>query len=134
MKTLIKISFFLIAVLYLFGLGKQFHTFIDFHVHQDEIIAQFCINTEKPEMECNGQCHLKEKLSQTSVKLDFVKQDSSHEDMSFVNPSFDGFEELDYPNVDFLFANINFKICQLMNLNYKFQKIHSIKMPPEFVA
>jgi hypothetical protein len=134
MKTVIKISFFLIAVLYLFGLGKQFHTFIDFHLHQDEIIAQFCINIEKPDMECNGQCHLKEELSQNAVKIDFVNQESNHEDVSYTNPSFDGFEELDYPKVDFIFANSNFKICQLMYLNYKFQKIQSIKMPPEFLA
>lgn len=30
--------------------------------NQEEIIALFCVNKEKPELKCNGKCHLSDQL------------------------------------------------------------------------
>jgi hypothetical protein len=39
--------------------------FIDFKLNQDYIAKVLCINREKPQLECNGQCILMEKMKNT---------------------------------------------------------------------
>jgi hypothetical protein len=38
---------------------------IDYVVNQDYIAEFLCINKDKPELECNGKCHLKKELQKT---------------------------------------------------------------------
>src|SRR5690554_4831329 len=38
--------------------------FIDFKLNQDYIAKVLCINREKPQLECNGQCILMKKMEQ----------------------------------------------------------------------
>lgn len=50
---------------------------VDYIVDYDYISTVLCINTDKPEMNCNGQCYLKNelaKLSQEEQKKDSIKQ------------------------------------------------------------
>ncbi len=35
-------------------------TYAYYYIDQSDFIAQFCENTDKPELKCNGKCHLKE--------------------------------------------------------------------------
>lgn len=37
---------------------------VDFKIHQDFIAEVLCINRDQPELQCNGQCHLQDKLSE----------------------------------------------------------------------
>lgn len=39
-------------------------TFIQFHfeLNQEALALEFCINKDKPELHCEGQCHLKKQL------------------------------------------------------------------------
>ncbi len=39
-----------------------------FLYNQDYIAANFCENIEKPELECNGKCHLKKELTEDTKK------------------------------------------------------------------
>ena len=45
------------------------HTFssliinVDYQVNLERIVEEFCINKDKPELECNGKCHLAEQLA-----------------------------------------------------------------------
>ena len=41
-----------------------------FSLNQDEIIAEYCINKDKPELECNGHCHLKKEIQKVQVFQD----------------------------------------------------------------
>lgn len=34
-----------------------------FFIYQEEIAAEFCENKEKPELKCDGKCHLKKELA-----------------------------------------------------------------------
>lgn len=34
-------------------------------LNQDAIAAEFCVNKDKPELQCNGKCHLKDLLAQS---------------------------------------------------------------------
>jgi len=35
---------------------------------QDYIIKKFCINKDKPELQCNGKCHMKDMVAENSEK------------------------------------------------------------------
>ncbi|MCL6260238.1 hypothetical protein M3O96_14145 [Aquiflexum sp. TKW24L] len=37
---------------------------VDFHMNREEISALFCINQDRPELECNGKCELAKRLDQ----------------------------------------------------------------------
>ena len=57
-------------------------TMIDFAINQEEIAEEFCENKDKPELKCDGKCHLTK-----------VLQDQSNEDDP--TSSFQG--RLEYP-------------------------------------
>lgn len=51
---------------------------VDFNINQDYIAEVLCINKDKPEMKCNGKCHLKKELKKTedpveNPKTEFVQ-------------------------------------------------------------
>lgn len=41
---------------------------IDFMVNYSYIIKELCVNRDKPEMECNGQCYLKKELAEAATQ------------------------------------------------------------------
>lgn len=51
-----------LILLYLIGLGRPIVPLINFAVNQDYIADFLCINSDKPELECNGKCYLMKKL------------------------------------------------------------------------
>lgn len=77
MRGLIRIVFMFVALLYLGGMVYQVGYFTYFKINQDEIAAEFCVNKEKPEMHCNGQCHLNKELEKAQV---FDKDDQSQKE------------------------------------------------------
>ena len=62
----------LISLVLLFSLSGQYFVktgFVSwFEINQAAIINAFCINKEKPELECDGKCYLKKELK--SVEKD----------------------------------------------------------------
>lgn len=72
MKLSFQISSILVALLFVFTLN--FKSILTFHyfVNQAEITELFCINKEKPKLECNGKCHLAKEL----VKVDVEKSEN----------------------------------------------------------
>ena len=45
------------------------HTFsslfinVDYLVNMEQIILEYCVNKDKPELQCNGKCHLAKELA-----------------------------------------------------------------------
>lgn len=65
LKGWIHIAFILLILLN--GMGYtliQLHFYLD----RDEITALYCINKEKPELECNGKCELGKRLSDAQTQ------------------------------------------------------------------
>jgi len=71
-KLSFQISSILVALLFVFTLN--FKSILTFHyfVNQAEITELFCVNKEKPKLECNGKCHLAKEL----VKVDTEKSEN----------------------------------------------------------
>lgn len=72
MKLSFQISSILVALLFVFTLN--FKSILTFHyfINQAEITELFCVNKEKPKLECNGKCHLAKEL----VKVDVEKSEN----------------------------------------------------------
>jgi len=56
-----------LLVLFLFMINlNDLITFSAFKLNQDFIAKVFCINREKPQLKCNGKCHLKKELKKNN--------------------------------------------------------------------
>ncbi|OWW25043.1 hypothetical protein B4Q04_10870 [Zobellia sp. OII3] len=47
-----------LTLLYLVAMVRPVFPILEFVVNQDYIAEFLCINTDKPELECNGKCYL----------------------------------------------------------------------------
>ena len=41
-----------------------------YETHLNEIIEKYCINKDKPELQCNGQCHLAKEINPINTSKD----------------------------------------------------------------
>jgi hypothetical protein len=55
-------SLFLLSILAL-PLSIKTYLYIDYTINKEEITQKYCENKDKPEMECNGCCHLNKELN-----------------------------------------------------------------------
>jgi hypothetical protein len=96
-----------------------------FIIKQD-FYAAICENKDKPEMECNGKCHLKKQLKQQEEKESEKEKISiEKESVSFIATSFD---LLPQPKTSIAKADII--PSQFLLLEEHFQDIFH---PPQFV-
>jgi hypothetical protein len=65
MKVLFSFS---AALLMLMFSAKEASIYLLFKLDQQNIIEKFCINKDKPELNCGGCCYLKDKLDENAEK------------------------------------------------------------------
>lgn len=53
------------TMLFLLVAFQQALIIVHFKLNQQKIEQEFCINKDKPEMQCHGKCHLKKELQKT---------------------------------------------------------------------
>lgn len=60
---------FVLLFLSLLFLQSLIQTFVitNFYVHRDAIANEFCVNKSKPQLHCNGSCHLRNQISKTTT-------------------------------------------------------------------
>ncbi len=65
--------------------------YLDFKLRQDYIAKVLCINREKPEMHCNGQCILMQKLKKAKQTEQSQENQTHHKQTfeTFCEPLFD---------------------------------------------
>ncbi|MFM1879258.1 MAG: hypothetical protein RLZZ241_2124 [Bacteroidota bacterium] len=70
MRTFYALAF---TVLYMLAMYRPVAPVFDYLMNRDYIAEVFCINKDKPELSCNGQCYLmktlKEKQQQDNSKV-----------------------------------------------------------------
>lgn len=64
----------LMTILLLLITSQQAALIVLFKLNQQAIEQQFCINKDKPELQCHGKCHLKKELEK-SVTTDLELND-----------------------------------------------------------
>lgn len=65
MKKAISI---VLVFLLIFSNLSRIWILVDFAVNQDFIATVLCINKDKPELQCNGKCHLANQIKQQEEK------------------------------------------------------------------
>lgn len=51
-----------LSVLVLLQTFSRELTVLDYQVHREQVTRLFCVNKDKPKMQCNGRCHLVKQL------------------------------------------------------------------------
>jgi len=57
-----------ITFCYLSGVFAPFYTYAGYFLNKDFIIENFCINKNKPELECDGKCYLNKQIAEQTQK------------------------------------------------------------------
>lgn len=100
-------------------------------INYEYISEVLCINKEKPEMHCNGKCHLMQELAKAS---DDEKPLSS--DKKFHHSEIEVLFVEELTSFDFIFQN-NFTITAPLNFYsnlYSHISCNSIFHPPSFIS
>lgn len=119
-----------VLLLALYILLKPAVPVIDFVVNYGYIVAELCINRDKPELECNGNCYLKKELAKASQDENPISQDRKipmpGSELFFKAPV------LEYP----IKAPETYTKTLLIspNTNYLQQEIDDIFRPPIFIS
>ena len=123
LKTLFTIASYFLTVLILINSLRVSITFAYYEIDPVGFIEQLCENKDKPELKCNGKCHLK-KVAQSSSSEN--KNDSSIID----------FKELllfKVNSTSYTFYNINFKQKPIINYTnlYSYLSFYECFHPPK---
>jgi len=82
-----RVVIFLITFLFIVQTGMRTLQVVNFYVQQDRIEELFCVNKDKPKLECHGKCHLAKQIAQEEKKTLPVKQILESElNFSFLTP------------------------------------------------
>jgi hypothetical protein len=74
LKYFSQISSIIVALLFVYTINFKSFVTVSYFVNQAEIIELFCINKEKPMLQCDGKCHL---------ATQFAEVDNDTEDSPF---------------------------------------------------
>jgi hypothetical protein len=120
-----RIQAILLTGLFVFMLIKPAIPYLDYAIRKSYIIEKLCVNKDKPEMACNGKCHLKEQVQ---------KNESSERDLPFPVPQLQ--RELQdflvYTNMDDAELPVNLLKEPLYYNYYAFHFAESVFHPPVF--
>ena len=56
---------FIVILAVLLQTFRQTEVIFGYHLNKSYITENFCVNKAKPEMQCNGKCHLKKELKES---------------------------------------------------------------------
>ncbi|HEC45020.1 MAG TPA: hypothetical protein ENI20_19610 [Bacteroides sp.] len=120
-----RIQAILLTGLFVFMLIKPAIPYLDYAVRKSYIIEKLCVNKDKPEMACNGKCHLKEQVQ---------KNESSERDLPFPypQPQRELQEFLVYSQANEMELPCNTFTEQLYINYYTFHFAESVFHPPVF--
>lgn len=113
-------------ILSLFLFLKPVIPFLEYAAFYDYIKNELCVNKDKPELQCNGKCHLKKKLTKAS------NSENGHEkNQSFsIEHSIVYFQNTQIDYMLFFPKEQQLKINSLYNHIYNYHYTNSVFHPP----
>jgi hypothetical protein len=122
-----KITFILIVVLFL----KPVFPFLDYAINYEYITKVLCENKAKPEMHCNGKCHLMKELAKAS---DSEKPLSTDKKASSQLLEVLFLEEIQSYAISPIYFVLKQKTAPSYSNLYSHLNTHSIFHPPIFIS
>ncbi len=71
---MVQITSFLLVFSFLIGMFSQSYLIISFYINRAKITEKHCVNKDKPELQCEGQCHLKKQLEASKPAKDLNQE------------------------------------------------------------
>ena len=123
LNILSKILSFLLTSIIIFNSLQVSLTYAYYNIDTAGFIEKLCENKDKPELQCNGKCHLKKLVNNNT--------NNDQEPVKAVN-----LKEITLYVVEFMkydFKRVSFKNVQLGDYNnlYSFSLLDSIDRPPQ---
>jgi hypothetical protein len=122
-----RILAYLLTALMLLQTFSQELVVLDYQVHKARITQLFCVNKARPQLHCNGKCHLAKKLRKAAdaeskaPAAGFAK--IKYEILLPLRPLFTAPAAIPAPPARF---------ARYVALHYAFTPVHSIFHPPSF--
>lgn len=88
---------------------------LEYFVNYDYIVTELCENKEKPELECNGKCHLAKELASASNP---ESTDASDKKVVAQQYELVYFQEIQSVVFNFLETNLNLGVTNCYSDNY----------------
>ncbi|WP_262732699.1 hypothetical protein [Gaetbulibacter sp. NE] len=100
-----------------------------YELNIDYIIETYCINKDKPELQCNGKCHLATQIQKASNDSGKGK---SHQMVfeAFYPLFFEAFNEIEFTNKFETTVKNNWSLKNLIDYNF----INNLFHPPEIYS
>lgn len=92
---------------FVFGMLWQTFTIINFYINRETITEEHCVNKNKPESNCKGQCHLEKQLEVSTPDQEETKKTNGSTKTSFLllvfaSPQHDsGINSIDFQKPNF---------------------------------
>ena len=113
-------------------LAKPVIPFLEYIVNYDYIVKELCENKEKPELKCNGKCHLMKELAKTAEDNKNTSSDKKQNVKQEIEVLFyQDFKSLSCSN-SYVFTNN--KINSVYQNLYALTAIQSTFHPPTFLV
>lgn len=81
-----RILSILLIGLYALTLSQAYMPHIDYWMNKDFIASELCENQDKPELKCDGKCHLKKEIQQSEQEQNDSQQISVRLMVEFFQP------------------------------------------------
>ncbi len=72
----------------IFGLGVKSFVVFEWKMNQEEITEKYCINKDKPMMNCNGKCYLSKQLENLELKEEQERKNNPSPEPLIENTNF----------------------------------------------
>ncbi|MEG0915749.1 MAG: hypothetical protein RSF68_01905 [Myroides sp.] len=114
-------------ILSLFMLFKPVLPVLEYVVFYDYIKNELCVNKEKPELECNGKCHLKKGMAKAAGSENTKEKHR----FSVIDNHISVYQEMLFSQNQLLFLqSISKKIFFFYRIDYTFSFSYFIFRPP----
>ena len=106
--------------------------FVEYIVNYDYIVKELCENREKPQLKCNGKCHLKKELAKTASQEKNTTSDKKQNVGQQIEVLF--FQEVKLISLSKSYVFTNKKINSHYKNLYALTAIQSTFRPPTFLV
>ncbi|MGJ8592442.1 MAG: hypothetical protein ACSHXF_07835 [Aquaticitalea sp.] len=96
-----------------------------YELNIDTIIQKYCVNKDKPELQCNGKCHL-------ATQLQIVNTSDESQQLTFILEAFFPVFVVEFQNFDLINASTQFQIPQMFSYSKSYAHLLELRIdkPP----
>ena len=121
MKRVTAIFF---VFIFLLQLAVSFSYVVWYEVNKTSVATELCVNTDNPELHCDGKCYLKKKISPTQED---ATQESTTDTTCFQFMFFNDLNEFNF-YTDYILLHNGFLSEEPIHISFR------LTQPPEFIA